>query len=33
VEQGSLKNLLGSLASGPASSSAIRDLAAVAGSG
>jgi hypothetical protein len=33
AEQGSLKNLLGSLASGPTSSSAIRDLAAVAGAG
>jgi hypothetical protein len=31
AEQGSLKNLLGSLASAPTSSSAIRDLAAVAG--
>ncbi len=33
VEQGTLKNLLGSLANGPASSSAVRDLAAVAGAG
>jgi hypothetical protein len=33
VEQGTLKNLLGSLASSPTSSSAIRDLAAVAGAG
>ena len=31
AEQGSLKNLLSSLANAPASSSAIRDLAAVAG--
>lgn len=31
AEQGSVKNLLGSLANGPMSSSAIRDLAAVAG--
>ena len=31
VEQGTMKNLLGSLASGPASSGAIRDLAAAAG--
>lgn len=30
-EQGTLRNLLGSLATGPASSTAIRDLAAVAG--
>ena len=33
VESGTLKNLLGSLASSSASSSAIRDLAAVAGAG
>ena len=33
AEQGTLKNLLGSLANGPASSSAVRDLAAVAGAG
>ena len=33
AEQGTLKNLLGSLASAPTSSSAIRDLAAVAGAG
>ena len=33
VESGTLKNLLGSLASSTASSSAIRDLAAVAGAG
>ena len=33
VEQGTLKNLLATLANAPASSSAIRDLAAVAGAG
>ena len=33
VEQGTLKSLLGSLANGPASSTALRDLAAVAGAG
>lgn len=33
AEQGTLKNLLGSLAAQPFSSSAIRDLAAVAGAG
>jgi hypothetical protein len=33
VEQGTLKNLLASLANGPASSTAIRDLADVAGAG
>ena len=33
VEQGTLKNLLATLASGPASSSSIRDLAAVAAGG
>ena len=33
VEQGTLKNLLGSLASAPVSSAEIRDLAAVAGAG
>jgi hypothetical protein len=33
VEQGTLRNLLSSLASGPTSSAAVRDLAAVAGGG
>lgn len=33
VESGTLKNLLSSIASGPVSSSAIRDLAAVASAG
>lgn len=33
VEQGTLKSLLGSLANGPSSSTALRDLAAVAGAG
>ena len=33
VEQGTLRNLLTSLASGPASSAAVRDLAAVAAAG
>ena len=33
VEQGTLKSLLGSLANGPTSSTALRDLAAVAGAG
>ena len=33
VEQGTLKSLLGSLANGPTSSTALRDLASVAGAG
>ena len=33
VEQGTLKSLLGTLANGPQSSTALRDLAAVAGAG
>lgn len=33
TEQGTLRNLLSSLAAGPSSSSAIRDLASVAGAG